>query len=50
MTKFFNQLYKALILLSRCRVFCLVINVSFYGNSMFVENMSTHTPIKRLEE
>lgn len=47
MAKFFNQLHKTLILLSRCRIFCIVINLSFHDNSMFIENFSNHNHSKR---
>lgn len=50
MAKFFYNLYKMLILLSRCRVFSVSIYFVFRDNSMFVENMSNQNPLNRLEE
>lgn len=50
MAKLFFDLYKSLILLSRWRVLSVNFYFVFHDNSMFVENMSTRNPFKRLEE
>ena len=50
MTNFFIQLRKTLILFGRCKPICIVINLNFYDNSMFVGNLIIKNPLKRLKE